>query len=381
MMLKKVDTLGYVGRGVMKEIINKLSESLLKLQTEKGAFEDPIFKFCDPRPTAEIAKSLYYLGKVEEAKKALGWLITVQNENGSWNEVLPDLNEESCVATGVVGRILLILYQETNNKKYLKSALKAGEYVLSKEFTPGYFVKSYYHYGDILNVNATCAAFLYALYKQIEEQKYIDARDRAIFNVIRYQFKDGAYPYGAPIRTFPYEWHLNVRDPHYQGITLYFLLLSDPKLENKYLRISAERAIKWLESCLTKNGFDWSKDKLMFSVGITGSYGYAAYCFHYFKKYDALDKVIARLRYLQVDGAYERYEPPSISQTIKGVFSELFEIQHQSSTDYSLPSRLRRSVRRCKRDLIERRNRQFSLYYSAQILDCLTEIDYEGRLD
>lgn len=365
----------------MRTIIKDLSAHLMTLQQENGAFKDPIYDFSDPRPTAEIAKSLVYLGKEKEVKKSIDWLLSVQNENGSWNEVLPDKDGESCVAAGTVGRLLLQIYWRTKDKRCLEAALKAGRYVLSKEFSPGYFIKSYGHYSDVLNVNATCAAFLYALYQETKEEEYIEARDRAIFNVVRFQFNDGAYPYASPIRTYVYEWHLNVRDPHYHAITLYFLLLADPELENEYLKISAEKAISWLKSVLTNDGFDWSKCKQDFSIGITGAYGYAAYCFNYFNKTDAFNKIIEHLKKIQVNGAYERYETPKILQTVKGVVGDIVELEYRSNTGYPFPVRIRKGIRRIKRDLIERRKgkRQFSLYYSAQILDCLMEIEKSNK--
>lgn len=362
----------------MDEIIKNLSEALLKIRAEDGSFRDPVSNLLDFRPSAEIAKSLLYLGKKEDAQKTFDWLVKNQNVNGSWNEVHPDLNEESTVATSIIGNMLLRSYFLTDDSRYLESSIAAGEYVLSKEFSPGYFIKSYYHYGDILNVNATCAAFLYNLFKATDSKRFIEARDRAIYNTVRYQFKDGAYPYSSPIRTFPYEWHLNVRDPHYHAITLYFLLLSDPVLENKYLSISVNRAIEWLESCTGKGGVNWAMDKMMFSLGVTGCYGYAAYCFNYFKKEQALKNVISRLKDLQINGAYERYEPTDILQTLKGTIGDLIELEHRSNTEYPLPVRARQMVRRMRRDLIERRKRKFSCYYSAQILDCLTEIIYNA---
>ncbi len=362
----------------INRIINGLSEALLELQIEDGSFKDPIFGFSDPRITAEISKSLFYLGKEKEALEGLDWLISQQRKDGSWNEVLPGpspyFDDESCVATATVGRILLLTYKRTENKNYLESALKASKHVLLKEFSPGYFIKSLPHYGDILNVNATCAAFLFELYENTNDKKFIEARNRAIFNIVRFQFMDGAYPYGSPIRTCPYEYHLNVRDPHYQGITLYFLLHSDPELKNQYLKISTKGAIEWLESSLNNSGFDWSKDKLMFSIGATGAYGYAAYCFDYFKRRKAYEIIVKKLMNLQLDGLYERYESGRFSETIKGIFGELFEVNYVSNTGYPLSVKIKRIRNRLKRDLIERRNRKISLYYSAQIFDCLTEL-------
>ena len=360
--------------GKIKELISQLTKSLLKLQTASGSFKDPVYKFEDPRVAAELAKSLAYLGKKEESKKAFNWLIKTQNKNHSWNEVLPDKNNESCLATAIIGRFLLIGYKKTKDKKYKKSALNAAKFVLSKEFSPGYFIKSNSHYADVLNVNASCAAFLYELYKTTKDKKYIKARDRAIFNTVRYQFNDGAYPYGSQVRCYSDFWNLNDRDPHYQAITLYHLLKSDPQLKNQYLKISAPKAMKWLDRTITKKGADWSKDKLMFSIGTTGIYGYAAYCFNHFKMHGKQEICINILKKRLTNGLYERYEPPNIIETIKGVSDELFELNYNNPSQHSLPEKYKRIRNRLKRDLIERRKRQPSLYYSAQILECLTEI-------
>ncbi len=364
--------------GKIKEDIEKLksqlTKSLLKLQTESGSFKDPVYKFEDPRVVAEIAKSMLYLGKKNESKKAFNWIIKAQNKNGSWNEVLPDKDNESCLATAITGRFLLIGYQKTKNEKYKKSALNAAKFVLSKEFSPGYYIKSNGHYNDILNVNASCAALLYELYKTTKDKKYLKARDRAIFNTVRFQFTDGAYPYASPVRHYCDLWNLNDRDPHYQAITLYHLLKSDPQLKNQYLKISAPKAIKWLEKTITKKGADWSKDKLMFSIGTTGIYGYAAYCFNHFKMYEKQEICINILKKRITNSLYERYEPPNIIETIKGVSNELIELNYNNPSQHSLPEKYKRIRNRLKRDLIERRKRQPSLYYSAQILECLTEI-------
>ena len=239
-------------------ITTQLKKGLQKLAWGKPYLVDPVHQWIDPRPTAEFAKSLFYLGEKATAEKYCDWLVSVQNKNGSWNEVVPFYNEESCVATAIIGRILLIAYETTNKRAYLAAALRALSYLQETEFLPGYFIKSYYHYGDTLNVNATCAAFFQKAYTVTNDRQWLVMRDRAIFNVVRYQFKDGAYPYAVRQQTFPYEHHLNVRDPHYHAITLYFLLLADPSRSNRYFALSYPKAMRWLEREFSSGKIDWS---------------------------------------------------------------------------------------------------------------------------
>jgi len=357
------------------KLINGLTESLLKLQQKDGAFYDPIHNVKDPRPTAEISKALLELGKKKQAIKGFDWILKQQLKNGAWEEVFtPQEHYESCVATGVVGRILVRAFNRTKKKAYLNAALKAADYVLSKEFSSGYFIKSYYHYADVLNVNATCAAFFHELFEATKKEQFREARDRAIFNTVRYQFKDGALPYATPMQTHPYEWHLNLRCPHYHALTLYFLLLADPKLENPYMKIAAKKAIRWLQNSFNGNRADWAKDRLMFSIGVTGAYGYSAYCFDYFNNKKMLGASIFHLEELLTAQGFNRYEPTKFGETLTAVLRELFEWNAVSPAQLSWAQRFARVKRILRRNWKERPNTQFSLYYSAQILDCLTEL-------
>ncbi|MBI4176555.1 MAG: hypothetical protein HY518_05095 [Candidatus Aenigmarchaeota archaeon] len=346
-----------------------ICSTLLALQSDEGSVVDPVTKIPDQRATAEVAKSLLFTGKSREGIKSFRWLLEVQNKNGSFNETFSGFNEESCVATGIVGRLMLVAYRKAGDRKLLESALRAGEYVLSKEFSPGYFIKSPYHYGDILNVNATCAALLYQLHLDTGKQKYLDARNRAIYNTVRYQFKDGAYPYAAPARTFPYEYELNVKDPHYHSITLYFLLAADPDMENPYARISVAKAAEWLSSTMTRKGFSWRRCRLPFSIGATGGYGYAAYCFRRLGRIKDFENTMQKLGSMEkYQGLFGRYEPFSFPEMVGNVIDEVLYPHYAFQTK---AIRLREIMRRYVR---ERRNVTPSLYYSAQIAECLTEI-------
>ncbi len=358
-----------------KYVIEHLQKSLESLAQGHSYFVDPAYKVIDPRPVAEYAKSLLLLGKKKEARRYFDWLVKVQNRNGSWNEALnQEFNEESCVATPIIGRMLLIAYQYYHNRSYLDVAKKALGYIESKEFLPGYFIKSYAHYSDVLNVNATCAAFLKKAYDITKEKKWLAMRDRAIYNVVRYQFKDGAYPYATRLNTFPYEHHLNVRDPHYHALTFYFLLLADPDLSNRYMKISYRKAMKWLKNEFKSGRVDWSHCEHSFAIGVTGAYGYALFCSEVANDHNIRMKILQHIADIQRnDGLFNRFERSNLLETIKGVIREFFEWQTISPKEFSISTRFFRIRKRLARDFKERKNIRVSLYYSTQILDCLTE--------
>jgi hypothetical protein len=261
-----------------------------------------------------------------------------------------------------------------NNKNYKNAAMKAAEYIKSKEFVPGYFIKSYCHYSDVLNVNATCAAFFQKAYEVTKDPEMLVIRDRAIFNTVRYQFKDGAYPYASRMWTFPYEHHLNIRDPHYHALTLYFLLLSDPERKNPYFARSYKKAIAWFKRAYKKGSVDWARDEHTFSIGVTGAYGYAFYCAQYENDSLLSKKIETQLKKIQQsDGVFKRYERPRIFETVKGCIRELIEIKTICPKQFSFATRLWRIKKRIGRNLKERKKSKFSLYYTTQIMDCVTE--------
>src|SRR3989344_3886743 len=300
----------------MRHTITKtLYSSLYRMLHDKSYFIDPIYNVVDPRPVAEFAKSAARLGELNVAKKCFDWIISVQNKDGSWNE--------------------------------------------------------------ILNVNATVATFLQKAYEITREKKFAKARDRAIFNVIKYQFKDGAYPYASRINTYPYENHLNFRDAHYHALTLYFLLLADPYLSNKFLSLSYKKSIAWLKDSYRFGKLDWSKDEHIFSIGVTGAYGYALFCAEFAKDSILSEKIERHISKIQRrDGLYNRYEKPTIIETVKSVMREVIDFDSIAPKNFGFATKLLRIRQKLSRNLKVRKKPQISVYYSAQILDCLTEINY-----
>ncbi|VVB75995.1 Pectic acid lyase [Candidatus Tiddalikarchaeum anstoanum] len=354
-------------------ITKKIKDYILNLQGEDGSFLDPVLNIKRNRVGAEIGKSLLFMEEKEQAYKSLNWVLKRQNGNGSWNEIHPDLNEESTVVTSICGRVMVDAFRQSGSKKFLICAKKAADYVLTKEFSPGFFIKSYKHYADVLNVNATVLSFISYLGKELKNKKLLDASERCIFNIARHQFKNGAYPYSTPVQSYPYEYHLNVPDIHYQGTTMYYLLLS--KIKNKYLDISLEKGGQWLSNSINDNGFMWEKSHLMFSHKTSGAYGFGAYCFKEQGYKEELKTCINILSKMQNNkGAFPRYEKRfSLIGLAKGCINELTGDASIGLT-YETMTRIKRIKERIKRELfdVNFRNDE-SLLYTSQIFDCLTQ--------
>lgn len=356
------------------EITAKLGEGFLRLMQPDGAIQDPVTDICDSRPTAEVGKSFLKLGLKEAAEKCFRWALQQQGANGSWHEITEDFNEENTLSTAVIGKSLLDAYLLHPQKEYLAAAQKALRYVLGKEFSPGHFLKAYSHYPDMLNVNAACAAFMTTMLHVRNDPIVRAARDRALLNTVRHQFKDGALPYTTSERLFPYEDHLNVRDLYYHSVTLYYLTLSDPHLQNKYFQIASPKAFRWLTRTIDAKNAPWHASKVIFTIGAIGFYGYSAYCFKEQGDEQRFERCIAKLQQLQLSGGlFSRYEPSKMGDLVKGCLGELFELNAVAPTGYSIATRLFRLRKRLAHELKNRRKQLPSAFYSAQIFNALTE--------
>jgi len=369
---------------------------------EEGCFRDPVHDLMDPRPTSEICSAMLRLGEMtQEAETGFQCLIDQQRNDGSWDEVLPGYRnlKQSTVATSIIG-LLLLESGEGTGADDESAVTRAARFVLSRELRPGQYLKSLYHYGDILNVNASCAAFMAGLYNNTGNQEYLGARDRAIMNVARFQFKDGSFPYASPTRTFPYRWHLCMPDPHYQAITIYYLLISDPGLENPITRICIPRGMIWLNDSLGEMKLKWSRCRHAFSNGLTGSYPFIAYCANhlaeekvYQEAREATETAGLKLTMSELERSchvslnrvrdllkrsdlVSRYEPMGSSETLRGIFNDLLDTGSTTPAQYPCRFRVRFALSRARREISSRSER--SLYFTAQLLESLSRISEEG---
>src|SRR3972149_7469759 len=122
------------------EILRKSAEWLRSNQQNDGSIKDPVFGYLRNRVAAEASNAFLALGWKENARRALDWLLTTQKQ-GYWNEVHNDVRE-SVLETAVVGRGLINGYVHFKDKKYLEAAIKAAQYILDNEMSPGYWKKS-----------------------------------------------------------------------------------------------------------------------------------------------------------------------------------------------------------------------------------------------
>ena len=152
-------------------------------------------------------------------EKLLNWLLERQNPDGSWNEVHVKYNHPSALITSIVGEALVDGYLLLKDERFEKAALRAKDFVLANQFSPGYFKKSSIYVADHLNVDATCGAFLAKYGKVFSDHECLDAARTTAEHICRYQFSDGAFPYTNENKG-NYQYCLNIPCIHYQGVTL-----------------------------------------------------------------------------------------------------------------------------------------------------------------
>jgi len=280
-------------------IIERGIRPLLKQEGGMAYFTDPVLGLNRNRVNAEIYKSIYRLGKKgiplslqRSSDKIIEWLLYTQNEDGSWNEIHSNYNQPSALMTSFVGETLLMAPER---QQVIDSLIRAKNYILSKEFYPGYFKKSNLNYSDCLNVNATCGAFLAQYGKKYDDAKCIEAARRAAHRVCYHQFSNGAFPYTTEIRGYPYRHHYYVPCIHYQGVTLFFLSKIHRVLKDGWIQHALEKGGEWLASVQKKDGyFDWSKSGLMYAYYLAGAYAFATSSFLYISQWH--DKFIDNAR-------------------------------------------------------------------------------------
>lgn len=103
-----------------------------------------------PETTGYIIETLIKysnLKKENEIKncciRAADWLIEIQKPSGGWQgETIDDNKNEVVFNTGQIIRGLLSTYCETDDQKYLKSAIKAGDWLVSIQEENGNWVKN-----------------------------------------------------------------------------------------------------------------------------------------------------------------------------------------------------------------------------------------------
>ncbi|MFW5895269.1 MAG: hypothetical protein ACOCT9_00845 [archaeon] len=315
------------------QVINNGIKPLVR-ENENGAYIfDPVLEINRNRVNAEILKSITRLEKLnvkielsEYKGKLLKNILHNQNNDGSWNEIHSNYDEPSALLTSFVAEAFLL--DNHNDEKIISALKRAKDYVLSKEYYPGYFKKSNLNYADCLNVNATCGSFL-ARYGDIYNNKEcLDAAERAAHRVCHHQFSNGAYPYTTKERGYPYPYHYYVPCIHYQGVTMFFLSKIHSILEEEWIKKSLMKGCNWLSSVQDEKGkFDWSKSGLMYAYTLAGSYAFATSSFVYTSQWDDrfLQNAKLSLNNIQKNtkDIVNRWEEASMISILEGIIDSI----------------------------------------------------------
>lgn len=373
----------------INDILKKAVDYYLTLQKEDGGYYDRKKDMASNRDCAELIPALIYLSKTDakyrkNLEKSVDFLLKKQSKNGSWNEVLvwdiDGYNKESGLVTAVICVNLLEYYNIKKDQKVLSAVKKAAEYCLSQEIGYGYFRKSERHLADVLNVNANYAAFFYSIYVITKDKRYLEARNRAVFNTLKYMNKDGSFPYTSPILTSPYEYALNVKDINYQGNTLFYLIQAVGENEEKseLFMWCMKKSIEWFQTCIKGKTFKWSKSDLVYSQCAVAAYAYAAYCFNKCgENKKSFEKCIARLEKIQLsNGGFRRYDPTSLSSKcdmFKGALKDIFDTNTVGNYNHAFSVRVNRAYQRLKREG-ERKKKDADDFYTSQVINCLSKI-------
>lgn len=380
----------------VSNVLERLCNYLKEQQIPEGAIRDPTFGILRYRSTAEAAAAFMEMGNREwdkRAKLALDWVVKQQHESGYWDEIHPGDARESVLETAVVGRVLAVAFQRFKHHAYLEAAMRAGEYVLANELLPGFWKKSLHFFPNTLNNTATVVPFLQNLFILTGDERYEKARQRAVFNTVRWQFPDGAFPYSADV-SFPYDYHRNVRDIHYHAITMH-MLLSGGATDSLSLH-HLKRAATWLK-LVSKNGrFNWRHSDLSVSQKFVMAYGYSAAALRLLEDKEA-SLFLDRLSELQLpDGSFRRYERTSPAWCFRGglrdVLGRGFMSNHSykkiiegrtprwrdhlvpkpvNSYGYPLSARLFLAGNRFYREWKSRSDNFVDMYTTAQVADVL----------
>lgn len=269
----------------LESMISLLDSKIEKCIVEKDNYaylKDPCFDIKRNRVNAEYCKGLIRIEKKPKiVKKMIDYLISNQNDDGSWNEIHPYYDKPSSLITSIVGDALIDYYKK-NQQDYVKDAIdSAKKYVVSNVRDPGYFIKSSNYRQDHLNVDATCADFLSAYGDYFSDSKTREIANKTVEHVRGHQFENGVFPYR--VDTEEVKTSMEVPCIHYQGVTIYYLYKTLENLDSANLTW-LKRGLKWLENTQNDDGrFDWSYSGFMFAYHLTGAYGFA------FASYDSLD--------------------------------------------------------------------------------------------
>jgi len=199
-----------------KEHIKLASDWLLDIQNSDGGYARK-FSFISGLDKSYIETSGYIiptLFKVSEylnndkykksAKKAGEWLLSVQNNDGSFSEI--DTNTPYAFDTGQVLIGLNFLYENLDDKRYLDVAKKASYWLAENQEDDGSWKKVAYHEEKHTYYSRVSAALLKFAY--ISDDQYIKKHAyKNIKWILENQMENGFFKYSSFLSTTPAYLH------------------------------------------------------------------------------------------------------------------------------------------------------------------------------
>lgn len=381
--------------------LNKTIKNMSRFinQTDSEAYlKDPVFHIIRNRVNSEFLKTIIRTNKNEEIiKKIISYIISQQNENGSWNEIHPNYSKPSSLITSIIGDSLIIGY-EFLSENQLEALEKAKRYVISME-EDSFFLKSEGYTADHINVDATCGAFLANYGNKFSDKECLELAEKVALHIVNSQLDDGSFPY--TINKGNYDYNLDVPCVHYQGVTLYYLSKINEFIDKEWIKKSILEGCEWLSSVQDKNGsFDWSKSGLMFAYYLSGAHGFAFASFNYAAqwepKYNENARKSLEMLIKNSNGIMLRWEssnwssfPFSIGTTLKtsfignyplkhrffrfgyGIYRQISRRRYSESLDDNA-FRVLTKLLRIKTSTIDPFSNYPDMFMTSEVLDCLS---------
>ncbi|MBR9677238.1 hypothetical protein GOV04_03785 [Candidatus Woesearchaeota archaeon] len=295
--------------------VNELTKQFIKDYSKES---DKLADSFRNKPRIEIpsAFSVAYLAqkKTLDARKLLDLLLKHQYVDGYWLEYSYEALEEPVGYYGAIPTSFCILallkgYQSFNDKKYLYAAIKACDYLYSKE-KKGYFFKATNNKSDVINTNLLAGLALLEtskLMNQASRRKeiYKAACARAIRRALNSQKCNGAYPYTSYGLTVPFLYH---------SMTLALLINLSNTFNDRLLDYSIKKGLRFLKKIIKKDGsIDWQKEKFQDKSGAVWTYAFNYNIFSSLGQKELVNKTLKQLNRLKgkkylVEGDFTKQE-------------------------------------------------------------------------
>ena len=145
-------------------------------------------------------------------------------------------------------------------------------------------------------------------------------------HICSHQFIDGSFPYGGPLRAYPYKYHFYIPCIHYQAVTLFYLIKTTRYVKSEWLEHSILSGAKWLIKNQKDDGyFEWKNSGLNFALYLSATYAFVLPIYQSFlpdhtNASKLMEKSLTTLKNQIFDDILLRWEKGGTKSVIKGFF-------------------------------------------------------------